>query len=286
MVSRHRGHWKYTILIPGSADERKNLEHKIEANGGCYKPNLTKEESHLIAKEPVGAKYEFATRWGIKTVAIEWLEQCLERGMILEETPFHPRIPAENRGAGAWIRKPTSTTSLGKRGREPEGIPNQSRKLRRTISAKLEREHSGIWGDIASYEVKPSDVTKSAWDEDREDPPEDFKKREDTQSGHTETPTVPERTVSGVDMLLGNQSRKEEIFQNKVFVLYGYNEQKATILEGHLCSHGGNIMDFNTLMMPNRVTNMKDLYILIPHDMSPHQVPRRNDESLLDIMAT
>ena len=273
------------MLIGVIADERKDIEHKIEANGGQYKPNLTKEETHLIAKEPVGAKYDFAARWGIKTVAIEWLKQSLERRMILEEKAFHPGIPAEKRGVGAWIRKSSSTSSLGKRGREPEGLPDQPRKLRRTISAKLEREHSGIWGDIASYEVKTVDTKERAWDDEGENASEDVKRRE-TLSNHEEKPAVREPAISGVDMLLGNSRRKDEIFYNKSFALFGFEDRKASILEGHLRSKGGNIMEFDMLMNLKKDVEVKDFYLLIPHHLSPRQIPRRVDESLLSNMGT
>ena len=80
---------------------RKELEDLINGNGGDYRGNLTKDITHLIAKEPSGAKYNFAAQWGIKTVSVEWLEQSLERGMILEESLYHLLLPLSERGRNA-----------------------------------------------------------------------------------------------------------------------------------------------------------------------------------------
>ena len=73
-------------LSPIIVDYRKELEDLINDNGGDYQGNLTRDVTDLIAKEPSGAKYNYACQWGIKPVSGEWVEQSLERGMILEES--------------------------------------------------------------------------------------------------------------------------------------------------------------------------------------------------------
>ena len=286
MVGENHHYLRSYLLIIFLADFRKELEDKIVANGGAYKPNLTREETHLVAKEPTGAKYEFAEKWGIKIVAIEWLQHSLERGMILEESLYHPMIPAEKRGVGSWIQKTTSTTSLGKRDREQEGAPDRSRKLRRTASAKLESQNSGIWGDIAFHEVKHEYIEKNAWDDEGKEQVEILKKEEESQARHEEGPTVHERAVPGVELLLGSKGRKDAIFHDKVFALHGFNDQKASILESHVRSHGANVMDFNILASREKVTELEDLYVLIPHTMPTSQIPQTADTSLPNIMAT
>ena len=145
---------------------RKELEDLISANGGSYHGNLTKEVTHLIAKVPSGPKYTYAGEWGIKIVSVEWLHQSIERGMILEENLFHLLLPASERGRNAWIRKTGSMSPLGKRARDDAG-PMQSRKLRRTASAKLNRQTDGLWTDIVAAGSANKGVFSNEWDDEQ-----------------------------------------------------------------------------------------------------------------------
>ncbi len=144
---------------------RKELEDLIKRNGGKYRGNLTKDVTHLIAKEPSGTKYTYAGDWGINTVSIEWLTQSLERGMILEEKLYNLLLPASERGQNAWIRRTVSTSSLGKRVRAEEAPPKRSRKLRRTASAKLSSQNIGLWTDIVSGGTEAGDTKLGEWDD-------------------------------------------------------------------------------------------------------------------------
>ena len=152
---------------------RKNLEDLINENGGEYRGNLTRDVTHLVAKEPTGQKYSYAGQWGIKVVSVEWLSQSLERGMILDESLFNLLLPPAERGRNAWIRQAVPTTTIGKRPREGGLERTNSRKLRRTASARLSNESSGLWTDIVGDLIKqetektserfePSDVNIAA----------------------------------------------------------------------------------------------------------------------------
>lgn len=145
---------------------RKELEDLISNNGGEYRGNLTKEVTHLIAKVPAGNKYTYAGEWGIKIVAVEWLEQSIERGMILEENLFHLLLPVSERGRNAWIRQTASVSPLGKRVRDDVG-PLQSRKLRRTASAKLNNQTYGLWTDIVAAGTEIQGVKSNEWDDEQ-----------------------------------------------------------------------------------------------------------------------
>lgn len=142
---------------------RKKLEDLINENGGEYRGNLTRDVTHLIAREPAGNKYTYAGQWGIRTVSIEWLQQSLERGMILDESLFHLLLPPAERGRNAWMRKAVSTTSLGKRPREGGLERSNSRKLRRTASVRLSNESSGIWTNIVGDSVKQESANANEW---------------------------------------------------------------------------------------------------------------------------
>ena len=228
---------------------RKELEVLINANGGEYRGNLTKDVTHLIAKVPSGNKYVYAGHWGIKIVAMEWLEQSLERGMILDEDLYSLLLLEEERGRDAWIRRTNSTSSLGKRQRDVELTTNNPRQLRRTASAKLSNQSVGLWTDIVGGEARVEESRPNEWDDKQKDtaPENIFVKTESTfqdpgrpddrvisinvanvaQENSGSRPSI--NSVPGVDIkpLLPRPLQKEGLFHGKIFVLHGFKEKQV-----------------------------------------------------------
>ena len=223
-------------LNPITVVYRKELEDLINDNGGDYRGNLTKDVTHLIAKEPSGAKYDFAAQWKIKTVSVEWLEQSLERGMILEESLYHLLLLPSERGRNAWIRKSFSTNSLGKRARDEEVIPPNARKLRRTASARLSTHNDGMWSEINGGQVKTEEIKVEAWDEPKK---EMIDHCESPGAGQVEM-SKPAATAASYPSLKKSQSeatlssiqciapQQEGLFHAKVFLLRGFDEKKVS----------------------------------------------------------
>jgi DNA replication regulator DPB11 len=130
---------------------RAQLQENISANGGDYCGDLTKEVTHLIAHTPEGKKYQYATQWEVKIVSLKWLKESLDRRMILDEALYHPTIPKDKQGAGAWNRQARAQVQLVKRTHGGEPASDMPRKLRRTASAKFGSQSENLWGEI----VKP-----------------------------------------------------------------------------------------------------------------------------------
>ncbi len=61
-------------------DERKAIEELVVQMGGVYSPDLTKTCTHLIAKTNQGRKFEFAAKWGLHIVTMDWVHASLELG--------------------------------------------------------------------------------------------------------------------------------------------------------------------------------------------------------------
>ena len=210
---------------------RKWLEDSIVENGGEYQGNLTKDCTHLIAKVPSGAKYTHAGNWGIKTVAVEWLEQSLERGMTLDETLYNLAIPASERGKNAWARKTASTTSLGKRSREDEIGPQNTRKLRRTASARLSSQNFGLWTDIVGIESKPEEKKAGEWDDEGKSTiyhvhnhgAVSEKRPEEVLPAKNEN---PDRNAT-LSLVADDVPRRDGIFHGKTLLLHGFNERQV-----------------------------------------------------------
>lgn len=241
-------------LIPITVIYRKELEDLINDNGGDYRCNLTKDVTHLIAKEPSGAKYSYAGQWGIKTVSVEWLEQSLERGMILDETLYNLLLPPLERGRNAWIRKSFSTTFLGKRAREDEVIPPNARKLRRTASARLSSHNDGLWSEINGGEVKAENIKADAWDEPQKDVVDH---RSSLDAAQADT-AISAQTGAGYHTLKRSQSvanlssvlceapMAKGLFHTKTFLLRGFDEKKVRDITFFIESGDNNELDCHT----------------------------------------
>ena len=227
---------KVDRLSPITVVYRKELEDLINDNGGDYRGNLTKDITHLIAKEPSGAKYNYAAQWSIKTVSVEWLEQSLERGMILEESLYHLLLPPSERGRNAWIRKSFSTTSLGKRARDDEIIPPNARKLRRTASARLSTHNDGMWSEISGGQVKTEEIKLEAWDEPKKEEVEHCKSRNAAQAKVSKSapiaagyhPFKKSQSEANPSFILCKTPQPEGLFHAKTFFLRGFDEKKVS----------------------------------------------------------
>ncbi|CAF9904535.1 MAG: hypothetical protein ALECFALPRED_008598 [Alectoria fallacina] len=274
---------------------RKELEDRINDNGGDYRCNLTKDVTHLIAKEPSGAKYSYAGQWGIKIVSVEWLEQSLERGMILDETLYNLLLPPLERGRNAWTRKSFSTTFLGKRARDDEVIPPNARKLRRTASARLSSHNDGLWSEINGGEVKAERIKADAWDEPQKDVV-DHRKSLDAAQADT---AISAQAVAGYHTLKRSQSvanlssvlceapLAKGLFYAKTFLLRGFDEKKIAILEEHLRSHGAQIIDDASQLPPVlRDGSPRNGYILIPHTTSELDLPQISENDHQPVLVT
>ena len=210
---------------------RRNLEDLINDNGGEYRGNLTRDITHLIAKEPSGNKYSYAGQWHIKTVSIEWMQDSLARGMILDETSYSLLLPPSERGRTAWLRKTASTTSLGKRPRESGLGKQNSRKLRRTASAKLGSESSGIWSNIVGETINQECVQPDKWQDGVEGAAPvktecgsaDIAQTSGEQRFQHENASRPS---AGHDP--HRVVRKAGLFEGKSFIIHGYGEKKVS----------------------------------------------------------
>lgn len=169
-------------------------------------------------------------------MAVEWLKQSIERGMILDETLYHLSIPPEARGRNAWIRRASSTTSLGKRTRGDDVGPQNSRKLRRTASARLSSQNVGLWSELVGAPIKNEESKSSAWDGQRKEVLEQAPRPPEVQpqilksAPNADNPQQAlKRSFSEASLgsFLSKPLQKEGIFQRKRFVLHSFSEKKV-----------------------------------------------------------
>ncbi|KAL1654270.1 protein kinase activating protein dpb11 [Didymella pomorum] len=258
-------------------EQRKYIQETVDQNGAEYHGDLTKSVTHLIAANPNGKKYEHALNWRMKIVSLEWFEQSLERGMVLEEALYNPTLPAEERGKDAWVRIEHPSPALGKRTRDaeqPQPLNPNRRKLRRAASTKLGIQGDALWAEI----ITPSgDQGKNEVDEWKEDnlfkqttPHEDSRATipnddetphpDDAEEASTQTP------VAAAPSRPSELDQSEGIFQGRIIVIHGFDLDKTTILQTHLEKNGARVLSGDDLeRFPP--SDLRRGYLVIPHDV-------------------
>ncbi|RMZ71141.1 BRCT domain [Pyrenophora seminiperda CCB06] len=263
------------ICVTGfdNPEQRRSIQETVDANGGEYHGDLTKYVTHLIAAAPSGKKYECALNWRMKIVSLEWLEQSLERGMVLEEVYFKPTLPVEERGKGAWERRQPTSPTPSKRPRDTEGSQALNpfrRKLRRSASTRFGSQSEALWAGITAPSFEKQ-VDEDDWTEDT------LAKQDTTRpSTRTHTPTSP-RTPSihqndvhaeshaadpaetlepSLPPQADSPSQPNGIFQGRI----------TRILRHHLESNGARVLHASDLTSSS-MEDLKQGYLLIPDDV-------------------
>lgn len=212
---------------------------KIKANGGDYTGDFSKLVTHLIVHQPQGKKYAAARAWNTHTVALKWVDDSIERGIILDEKCYDPVLPEEDLGKGAWNMRVNRRSFLGKRQRaatltKPE---EGRRKLRKTASIKLNSQRENMWGEILG---QPS--------------------AEQSASHHIEEPTQPlpndsmlRRPIESVSQVAestgrsrassfgGQTNRGDTVFASCGLHVFGFSQQQTEILINTVSSLRGTI---------------------------------------------
>lgn len=122
-----------------------------------------------------------------------------------------------------------STTSLGKRPRELGLERTNSRKLRRTASARLSSENSGLWTNIVGEFVKQEAVKHNEWHEDaNHDRPvqsESYAANVLETSGEQRFHNHPVATC--IPEPIKPEATLRGVFSGKSFLLHGFDEKRV-----------------------------------------------------------
>ena len=217
-------------------DERQRIIDQIEANGGVYTGDLTRRVSHLVVYKAEGRKYQAARNWNVRTVSVEWVDDSVARGMILDEKCYDPALPKDKRGVGAWNKKEiTRRIPLGKRSREGSvaGQDEGKRKLRRTASMKLNSQRDNIWGDILGkpQAAEPAPVAPEA--APAPPPAESFARSNGTHQSSRSMDTQGTRLASF------GTSEDGIVFASCGFYVHGFSQQKTEVVVNAVASLGG-----------------------------------------------
>jgi DNA replication regulator DPB11 len=177
----------------------------------------------------------------MKIVSLEWFEQSLERGMVLDETFYNPTIPVAERGHGAWDRREFSSPAAGKRPRDTE--PSQAlnpfrRKLRRSASTKMGTQSEALWAGITAGSFERQQDEGDDWTED-------IVLKQDTPREHTLTKLPQHPAAQKQDVTCDEDPACEPrqppapslppsdntvigIFESRIVFPYGFDAEKVT----------------------------------------------------------
>lgn len=222
------GRQSLLICLTGFGEQRDDIASRIVANGGRYTGDLTRRCTHLIVSKPEGKKFTAAKSWNVYTVTLDWLDQSIARGMILEETKFDPLLPAEEQGVGAWVKR--DPNALVKRSRSSASNATEERrvrKLRKTASMKLSSQRNNLWGDILGRSSSRDNSFANKPTTSVEAPPDQ---------------ATPEPTIRQAHHLpqLGT-TQNEGVFARCIFVINGFNDKRHTVLEDTITTLGGSV---------------------------------------------
>ncbi|KAF2280661.1 uncharacterized protein EI97DRAFT_453917 [Westerdykella ornata] len=250
-------------------EQRRYVQEKAVQNGAEYHGDLTKSVTHLIAALPTGKKYEYARAWNMKVVSWEWFEQSLQRGMALDEAYYDPRMPVEERGQGAWVRRRDISPNLGKRAREPEqlaAINPLKRKLRRSVSSKLGSQSEALWAGITAVGRDRKSAGDEDWDKD-ELTNTASPNGSATKEGGAAAPSerISENAALHAPYL---DAVDTGIFQGRPILTHGFDSEKTRILREHLASNGAFIVKDPAELLTLSSDHLSRGYVVVPHDVA------------------
>ncbi|KAK3313698.1 hypothetical protein B0H66DRAFT_358203 [Apodospora peruviana] len=254
-------------------DVRQQIADKIEANGGTYTGDLTRRVTHLIVYKPEGRKYQAAKNWGIQTVSIEWVNDSVERGMILDEKCYDPILAPGERGVGAWNKNSTRRVSLGKRLRDASAAnPDEGRrKLRKTASMKLNTQRDNLWGDI----LRKPQVAEPA-------PPGVVAVVPGQPNASASNRQLPGGTgksmdTQGIKISSLGPPDDSAIFASCCFYIHGFSENKAEILANAIGSLGGLVCHSLDEVTSTSGAQLAHRFLVVPQNSAPELHPTLPD---------
>jgi DNA replication regulator DPB11 len=174
----------------------------------------------------------------MKIVSLEWFEQSLERGMVLDEALYNPTIAVAERGRGAWERREFPSPALGKRTRDPEqseALNPFRRKLRRSASARMGSQSQALWAGITAAGLDRTHAEGDDWTDDntaqedalQEVTPATFVGDVTALDMHASAEVSPAISPSQPLAVSPDDSAGDGVFQGRVILPYGFDEEKV-----------------------------------------------------------
>ncbi|KMU85790.1 rad4 [Coccidioides immitis H538.4] len=230
-----------SICLTGFEDLnfRNHLQRTIAKNGGEFRRDLTKSVTHLIARSAEGQKYKFGVLWNIKIVGLRWLEDSLERGMVLDESLYDPLVPEEEQGIGAWNR--TAPIQVEKRQNVAEVHSVLETRRVTSVNCDQTKDMTEIWETI------PPAATNRAF------------------------------TMDALAPRFQPAEKARGIWYGAQFFISGFTTKQTQLLRNHLISRDAEIVSsIDDLSIGDGGPDPKQ-YILVPYNLPQSDIPSTAD---------
>lgn len=173
----------------------------------------------------------------MKIVSLEWLQQSMERGMVLDEALYNPTLPIEERGRDAWVRLENPSPALGKRARDaeqPQPLISNRRKLRRAASTKLGFQGDALWAEITTPSFDQGNHDEDEWKEDnlfkqttqQDDSPVALD-QDDTIDRNDNVNANAHRPAPAISPPVPELEQGEGVFQGRIVFTHGFDQEKV-----------------------------------------------------------
>ncbi|KAH1453147.1 hypothetical protein KXV51_002747 [Aspergillus fumigatus] len=271
------------ICITGFEDMayRNYIQDTAIAHGADFRKDLTKSVTHLIARNTEGQKYKFATQWNIKVVTMKWFTDSIERGMVLEETLYHPLLPQEQQGVGAWNR--TAPPAKEKAADAENSSNPRPRKLRRIASTKLVDQNEGIWSAIVGAGFENNELRRSTNSQLKNEDVTSSKITrkasvvQEAKSFASET-TFAEAQGSRQDTSEVRQASNNGFLDGCYFFIYGFSPKQTIVLRHHLSYNGAQLVSsLSELSRPAVPKRGHGLYKIVSYKTPRSEIPSTDD---------
>ncbi|KAK3334235.1 hypothetical protein B0T19DRAFT_353112, partial [Cercophora scortea] len=250
-------------------DVREQIANTIRANGGMYTGDLSRRVTHLIVHKPEGRKYLAAKNWGIQTVSVEWVNDSVARGMILDEKYYDPVLPQDKRGVGAWNKKSAKLLSRGKRLRDGTATTQDEgrRKLRKTASKKLNSQRDHLWGDILGKPQSADSLLPAG---------------AGAPAPEVSDSCAAQSAVSGAGKSMDTQGTRLSsfgapddglLFASCCFYVHGFSAQKTEILVNTVASLGGLVCHSLDEATSASGAQLSHRFLIVPQASAPDTHP-------------
>lgn len=206
-----------------------------------------------------------AKRWGTHIIALQWVRDTIQRGMILDEAFYDPLLPADEIGKGAWTKRELRPKSRTKRQRDPAAsVYNARRKLRKTASMKLNSQRENMWGEILGQQQPSADQAVSHPTEEPTQPlPNDSLLR---------PPTEPEPQTGNIaNPLASSGTGDNHLFASCHFSTFNFPADHVAVLTEFISSRGGSIS--GSLPLDDSQHAAARRYVIVPQTSNPHSHP-------------
>ncbi|KAF4281076.1 hypothetical protein KXX16_001015 [Aspergillus fumigatus] len=271
------------ICITGFEDMayRNYIQDTAIAHGADFRKDLTKSVTHLIARNTEGQKYKFATQWNIKVVTMKWFTDSIERGMVLEETLYHPLLPQEQQGVGAWNR--TAPPAKEKAADAENSSNPRPRKLRRIASTKLVDQNEGIWSAIVGAGFENNELRRSTNSQLKNEDVTSSKITrkasvvQEAKSFASET-TFAEAQGSRQDTSEVRQASNNGFLDGCYFFIHGFSPKQTSVLRHHLSYNGAQLVSsLSELSRPAVPKRGHGLYKIVSYKTPRSEIPSTDD---------